>query len=308
MIKNSYLQTTLNNSINFSGISLHKGIVSNLKIIPAEVDTGIIFKRIDKNYNNIIRAKYNFVSDTMMCTKLSNEYGLSISTVEHLMAAFLGFGIDNALVEVDCSELPILDGSSSNYIQSFKKMGLKYLRGHRKVIQVLKKISINENDRHISIEPFDNLKINIEIQHDCELIKSQSYSFELLDEKFENYLMNARTYGFKEHASMLIKKGLALGASESNALIFDGNSVINHSGLRYQNEPVRHKVLDCLGDIFMAGYRINGMVNGYKSGHELNNKLMHALFSNNENWCFKKYQKPKIQNHDKTEEKIAAIA
>ena len=120
--------------------------------------------------------------------------------------------------------------------------------------------------------------------------------------------MNARTYGFKEHASMLIKKGLALGASESNALIFDGNSVVNHSGLRYQNEPVRHKVLDCLGDIFMAGYRINGMVNGYKSGHELNNKLMHALFSNNENWCFKTYQEPKIQNNDNTEEKIVAIA
>lgn len=308
MKKNSSLQTTLNNSINFSGISLHKGIVSNLKIKPAEEDTGIIFKRIDKNYNNIIRANYNFVSDTMMCTKLSNEYNVSISTVEHLMAAFIGFGIDNALVEVDCSELPILDGSSSNYIQAFKKMGLKYLKGQRKVIQVLKKISINENDRYISIEPYDNLKINIEIQHDCELINSQSYSFELLDETFENYLMNARTYGFKEHASMLIKKGLALGASESNALIFDGNSVINYGGLRYHNEPVRHKVLDCLGDIFMAGYRINGMVNGYKSGHELNNKLMHALFSNNENWCFKKYQKPKIQNHDNTEEKIAAIA
>ena len=308
MIKNNSLQTTLKNSISFSGISLHKGIISNLIIKPAKEDTGIIFKRIDKINNNIIKANYNSVSNTMMCTQLSNEYNLSISTVEHLMAAFIGFGIDNALVEVDCSELPILDGSSSNYIKAFKKIGLKYLESPRKVIHVLKKVTITENDRYISIEPYDNLKINIEIKHDCELINSQSYSFELLDGAFENYLMNARTYGFKEHASMLIKKGLALGASESNALIFDGNSVINHSGLRYQNEPVRHKVLDCLGDIFMAGYRINGMVNGYKSGHELNNKLMHALFSNNENWCFKKYQNPKIQNNDNTEEKIVAIA
>ncbi len=269
MIKKDLLQTTLNKSISFSGISLHKGIVSNLKIKPAEENTGIIFKRIDKNRNNIIKAKYNFVSNTMMCTKLTNEYNLSISTVEHLMAAFLGFGIDNALVEVDCSELPILDGSSSNYITAFKKTGIKYLNSHRKVIHVLKKVSINEYDRYISIEPHDNLEINIEIHHECELINSQSYSFELLDGTFEKYLMSARTYGFKENASMLIKKGLALGASESNALIFNRNSVINYDGLRYYNEPVRHKVLDCLGDIFMAGFRINWKVNGFRSGHEL---------------------------------------
>ena len=126
MIKDSSLQTTLKNSITFSGISLHKGIVSNLKIKPANEDSGIIFKRIDKINNNIIKANYSSVSNTMMCTKLS-EYNLSISTVEHLMAAFIGFGIDNAIIEVDCSELPILDGSSSNYIKAFKKIGLKYL-------------------------------------------------------------------------------------------------------------------------------------------------------------------------------------
>ncbi len=136
MIKDSSLQTTLNNSISFSGISLHKGIISNMKIQPADDDTGIIFKRIDKTNNNIIYAKYNFVSNTMLCTKLTNEYNVSISTVEHLMAAFIGFGIDNAIVEVDCSELPILDGSSSNYIKEFKKIGIKYLKRHRKVINV----------------------------------------------------------------------------------------------------------------------------------------------------------------------------
>ena len=120
--------------------------------------------------------------------------------------------------------------------------------------------------------------------------------------------MNARTYGFKEHASMLIKKGLALGASESNALIFDGDSVLNNEGLRYYNEPVRHKVLDCLGDIFMAGYRINGKVNAFKSGHELNNKLMRSLFSNRENWCMMPFQNPKIQKHNNSDDKIVAIA
>ena len=280
MIKNSSLQTTLKNSISFSGISLHKGIVSNLIIKPANEDTGIIFKRIDKINNNIIKANYNSVSNTMMCTQLSNEYNLSISTVEHLMAAFIGFGIDNALVEVDCSELPILDGSSSNYIKAFKKIGLKYLESPRKVIHVLKKVTITENDRYISIEPYDNLKINIEIKHDCELINSQSYSFELLDGAFENYLMNARTYGFKEHASMLIKKGLALGASESNALIFDGNSVINHSGLRYHNEPVRHKTLDLIGDLALLGVPIKGHVTAARAGHASNVEFVKKLKKN----------------------------
>ena len=308
MIVNNKFQTTLNNIVKFSGISLHKGIMSNLTIKPSEEDTGIVFKRIDKFENNLIQAKYNFVSNTIMCTKLSNEINLSVSTVEHLMAAFIGFGVDNALVEVDCSELPILDGSSSKYIQAFKKIGLKYLDSHKKIVNVLRKVSIIENDRFITIEPYDKLKINLEIQHDCKLINTQSFSFELLDGAFEKSLMNARTYGFKEHASMLIKKGLALGASESNALIFDGDSVLNNEGLRYYNEPVRHKVLDCLGDIFMAGYRINGKVNAFKSGHELNNRLMRSLFSNRENWCIMPFQNTKIQKHNNSDDKIVAIA
>ena len=150
MIVNNQFQTTLNSKVKFSGISLHKGIMSNLTIKPSEEDTGIVFKRIDKFENNLIQAKYNFVSNTIMCTKLSNEFNLSVSTVEHLMAAFIGFGVDNALVEVDCSELPILDGSSSKYIQAFKKIGLKYLDSHKKIVNVLRKVSIIENDRFIT--------------------------------------------------------------------------------------------------------------------------------------------------------------
>jgi len=302
-------QTTLNKQINFSGISLHKGVISNMTIKPSKVNTGIVFQRIDKNYKqNVINAHFLKVSDTLMCTKLTNEHSISISTVEHLMAAFIGFGVDNVIVEVDCPELPILDGSSSQFIKAFKKVGLKKLNGNRKVINVLKKVSVNEKDRSISIEPNDGLTIEMEINHDCKLIKSQRFLYKLEDSSFENQLMNARTYGFKEQASMLIKQGLALGASENNALVFDGDNVSNEEGLRYYNEPVRHKILDCMGDIFMAGFRINGKVIAYKSGHELNNKLMHTLFSDNKNWSISPYRSSEIFNFENPLEPMAAIA
>ena len=302
-------QTTLNKQINFSGISLHKGVISNMKIKPSKANTGIVFRRTDKNYKqNVINAHFLNVSDTLLCTKLTNEHTLSISTVEHLMAALIGFGVDNVIVEVDCPELPILDGSSSQYIRSFKKVGLKKLNENRKVINVLKKVSVFGKDRSISIEPNNGLTIEMEINHDCKLIKSQRFIYKLENSSFEDQLMNARTYGFKEHASMLIKQGLALGASENNALVFDGDTVSNEKGLRYYNEPVRHKILDCMGDIFMAGFRINGKVIAYKSGHELNNKLMRTLFSDNKNWNISSYKSSGIFAFENPLEPMAAIA
>ena len=302
-------QTTLNKQINFSGISLHKGVISNMKIKPSKANTGIVFRRTDKNYKqNVINAHFLNVSDTLLCTKLTNEHTLSISTVEHLMAALIGFGVDNVIVEVDCPELPILDGSSSQYIRSFKKVGLKKLNENRKVINVLKKVSVFGKDRSISIEPNNGLTIEMEINHDCKLIKSQRFLYKLENSSFEDQLMNARTYGFKEQASMLIKQGLALGASENNALVFDGDNVSNAEGLRYYNEPVRHKILDCIGDIYMAGFRINGKVIAYKSGHELNNKLMHTLFSDNKNWSISPYKSSETFNFENSLEPMTAIA
>ena len=305
---NSKYQTTLKKSIQFNGITLHKGIIANITIKPSDSDTGITFIRTDIKNNNVIEAKYSNVSNTMLCTKLSNSGNHSISTVEHLMAAFLGFGIDNAYIEVDGPEIPILDGSSAPFIDAFKKAGVKALRQKRKVINVLKKVSIIEKDRFITIEPNGFLSVEMEINHDCKLISSQNYLFNLNENSFEDHLMYARTYGFKEQASMLIKKGLALGASENNALVFDGDSILNHDGLRYYNEPVRHKILDCLGDFFMAGYRINGKVNAFKSGHELNNKLMRQLFSNKENWELATYNSENIIKRDSASENLAAIA
>ena len=305
---NSRFQTTLKKNIQFSGITLHKGIIVNITIKPSEADTGITFVRIDKKKNNIIKAKYSNVSNTLLCTKLSNTYNNSISTVEHLMAAFLGFGIDNACIEVDGPEIPILDGSSAPFIHSLKKVGFKTLPQERKVINVLKKVSVIEKHRSITLEPNNFLSIEMEINHNCKLINSQNYSFNLNSNAFEEELMYARTYGFKEQASMLIKKGLALGASETNALVFDGDSVLNQDGLRYYNEPVRHKILDCLGDFFIAGYRINGKVNAFKSGHELNNKLMRLLFSSKENWELTSYNTNQFVESDNSSENFAAIA
>jgi len=305
---NSRFQTTLKKNIQFSGITLHKGIIANITIKPSEADTGITFVRIDKKKNNIIKAKYSNVSNTILCTKLSNTYNNSISTVEHLMAAFLGFGIDNACIEVDGPEIPILDGSSAPFIHSFKKAGVRTLPQERKVINVLKKVSVIEKDRSITLEPNNFLSIEMEINHDCKLINSQNYLFNLNSDSFEEELMYARTYGFKEQASMLIKKGLALGASETNALVFDGDSVLNHDGLRYYNEPVRHKILDCLGDFFIAGYRINGKVSAFKSGHELNNKLIRLLFSSKDNWELTSYNSEKFVESDSSSKNLAAIA
>ena len=305
---NSRFQTTLKNNIQFSGITLHKGIIANITVKPSGADTGITFVRIDKNKNNIIKAEYSNVSNTLLCTKLSNTYNNSISTVEHLMAAFLGFGIDNACIEVDGPEIPILDGSSAPFIHSFKKVGVTTLSKERKVINVLKRISVIEKHRSITLEPNNFLSIEMEINHECKLINSQNYLFNLNSNSFEEELMYARTYGFKEQASMLIKKGLALGASETNALVFDGDSVLNQDGLRYYNEPVRHKILDCLGDFFIAGHRINGKVNAFKSGHELNNKLMRLLFSNKDNWELTSYNSDKFIESDNSSENLAAIA
>ena len=301
-------QTTLNNILTFSGITLHKGIISNLKIKPSQEDTGISFIRTDAKSQNIVKAHYLNVAETNLCTKLSNNKGISISTVEHLMAAFIGFGVDNAIVEVDGPELPILDGSSAPFVNAFKDVGIKKLNQKRKVINVLRKVSIIEKNRYIILEPNNFLSINMEINHNCKLINSQSFSFDLEGSSFEDHLKNARTYGFKEHASMLIKKGLALGASENNALVFNGDKVLNNDGLRYFNEPVRHKILDCLGDLFMAGYRINGKINAYKSGHELNNKLIHALFNENENWELKTLDSENVITNVNQSERIAALA
>ena len=310
-LKNSFnqiYQTTIAAKIEFSGVSLHSGTISKISINPCSENTGIVFCRVDKEqYKNNIIAHYTNVSNTQLCTKLTNANNISVSTVEHLMAAFIGFGIDNAYIEVTGSELPILDGSSAPFISAFKEVGSKQLPKKRKFINILKKIELNERHRSISIEPDNNFVLEMEISHDCQAIQNQKMNFTLEDNTFEEQIAYARTYGFKEHESMLIQKGLALGASENNALVFDGDKVLNKEGLRYYNEPVRHKILDCIGDLFMCGFRIKGKVKAYKTGHELNNKLMHAIFLNEENWEVipEDDSIPKNLNH---EDKIIAIA
>ena len=282
-----YFQTTIADEISFTGIGIHTGQLSKISIKPSSEDSGIIFCRIDKETGkNLIPALYTNVTSTQLCTKLTNSFNVSVRTVEHLMAAFIGFGIDNALVEINSSEVPILDGSSLPFIHAFKKIGVKKLLKKKKVINILKKLILKENDKYISIEPSNELEIEMEIFHNCKAIMKQNYHFILNNNSFLDEIAPARTYGFKEHASMLRQKGFALGASENNALVFNNNEVCNTEGLRFDNEPVRHKVLDCLGDIFMSGFIIKGKIKASKTGHELNNKLMHKIFNNNENWEF----------------------
>ena len=300
-------QTTLLNNVNFSGIALHNGLTSNLKIIPAPANTGITFIRTDlDNQSNLIHANFNNVSEAKLCTKLTNDFNVSVSTVEHLMAAFMGYGIDNARVEIDGPETPILDGSSVSYINAFKRCGVKILPEKRKFINILKKVIVNQDDKFISIEPSEGLEINMEIDHDCESIKNQKFKFYLEGSSFENQIASARTYGFKEQATIMRKQGLALGASVNNALVFHNNKIISKEGLRYSDEPVRHKILDCIGDIFISGFRIKGKIYAYKTGHELNNKLMHAIFNNPQNW--NKSEVSEFTEKRMENEPIAALA
>ena len=277
-------QRTINNPIRLSGVGLHNGIKAELVIKPADENFGIKFCRVDIDKDDLIPANFSNVIEPILCTKIANKNGISVSTVEHLMAAFYGEGIDNALVEVNASEIPILDGSASDFVEAIRSAGIKEQKIQRQFIQVEKKVEIKEDEKFISIEPSDrDLIIDFEIVYKNPLIRTRRKEFKLSQDKLTE-IYNSRTFCLYEDIDFIKSKGLAKGGSLENAIVVKDNEILNEDGLRNRHEFVYHKILDCIGDLMLSGNRILGHVITSQGGHALTNKLLIKFFSDKSNW------------------------
>tara|TARA_Y100000590_G_scaffold342211_1_gene390683 strand:- start:3116 stop:4027 length:912 start_codon:yes stop_codon:yes gene_type:complete len=280
-------QKTIKEPIEFEGIGLHNGVKVNLCLKPAEINTGIIFKRTDLDSSkNIIEANYKNVSSPILCTKIKNEHGVTVSTIEHLMAAFYGEGIDNVLVEIDAPEVPIMDGSSFDFVTAIRSYGTEEQNSPKKFIKVIKKVEIKDGSKYISIEPLEkDLIIDFEIVYKNPLIRTRRKEFKLSNGDLTS-IYNSKTFCLYEDIDHIKNQGLAKGGSLENAIVVKENRILNEDGLRYRDEFVNHKILDCLGDLMLSGYRVYGHIKTSQGGHQLTNVLLREFFSNKSNWEF----------------------
>ena len=273
-------QKTLLNRLNFKGIGLHSGKKSNLLVKPAKEDVGIIFKRVDLEKDNIVVANYKNVTSAKLCTTLENEFGVRVSTVEHLLAALYLAGIDNAIVEIDSEEVPIMDGSAKEFLEALKKTKVKTLPKKRKYLKIIDKVELKDGEKKISIEPIDNsLEVNFQLNYKNKIIGKQKNVVNFETDDLDD-VSSSRTFCLFEDIEKIKKAGLARGGSLDNAVVVDGNNVMNSDGLRNEKEFVNHKILDLAGDFLLSGYRIIGKVVCYQGGHELTNKFLRKLFNN----------------------------
>ena len=277
-------QKTIKHPIKFNGIGLHSGESANCYIKPAEPNSGIIFKRVDLNDNNFIYPNYANVSNTSLNTTIANEFGVRVSTIEHLMGALFGLGIDNALIEIDNEEVPILDGSAKDFIQEIIKSGLKTSNAPIKIIKINKKVLFNEGKRFISIEPSKlSLDIDFELKYQNPIIGNQKNKINIYEDDLTD-IFNSRTFCLFEDIENIKKNGLAKGGSLDNAVVVKDKEILNKDGLRNKKEFVNHKILDCIGDLYTSGYRIIGSVNCSQGGHYLTNQLLKKVFENKDNF------------------------
>ncbi len=281
----SYLtQKTVKNNIIFSGIALHSGLNVNVCIKPAEPDFGIVFKRVDLKLNNIIYPNFNNVTNTSLNTTVENEFGAKVSTIEHLMGALFGLGIDNALIEIDNEEVPILDGSAKIFIEKIIASGLEISKSPIKVIKINKEVSYSDGERFISIKPSTiSLDIDFELKYENEVIGSQRNIVKVYEDDLKD-IYNSRTYCLFEDIEMIKKNGLAKGGSLENAIVVKDKEILNPEGLRNNKEFVNHKILDCIGDLYTTGYRLVASIKCSQGGHYLTNKLLRKIFENNKNF------------------------
>ena len=302
----NFNQNTLKEKIELKGIGLHNGVEVNLTVKPSKPNTGIVFKRIDiNNDNNVIHATFKNVVEPILCTKLRNENGVHVSTVEHLMAAFYGEGIDNALVEVDAPEIPIMDGSAVDFVDAIRSAGIEEQDIPRKFIKVLKKIEVKDGQKFISIEPLNqDLIIDFEIIFNNPLIRTRRKEFKFShDDLTEIY--NSRTFCLYEEIDNIKRMGLAKGGSLENAIVVQGSKILNEDGLRNRHEFVYHKILDCLGDIMLSGNRIFGHIKTSQGGHALTNKLLMKFFSDEANWKLENFENIEKQNENSLKKPVA---
>ena len=277
-------QKTLKKKINLSGIGLHSGKKVNIKLVPQKPNIGIYFKRTDLTSNNIISPSVFNVSSASYCTKISNEYGVSVSTIEHLMAALYGKGIDNLLIEIDAEEVPILDGSSKNFIEAIDSADFEISDQPIKIITIDKEIVYKEGEKSISFKPSKiSLEIDFEINFKNEVINTQKNNINIyMDDLSDMY--NSRTFCLYEDIDKLKNLNLAKGGSLDNAIVVKQNKILNKEKLRNKKEFVNHKILDCLGDLYLSGFKMVGKVTSCQGGHNITNKGLRKLLSENENF------------------------
>ena len=278
-----HLQRTLKKEINCFSVGLHTGRKINMKIKPAPVDTGIIFVRKDLPDAEPIHANYNNVCDTMLATSLGTN-GVTVSTVEHLLSAFSGMGVDNAIIELDSFEVPIMDGSALPFVNMLKEVGTHVQEKNKRLLIIKKPVSVTEGDASAVLLPAEEFKITYEIDFKHPFIGKQSYSMTFSDEKYEKEICAAQTFGFLKDLEFLQAKGLALGGSLKNVIVLDDKKIINKEGLRIPDVFVKHKILDAIGDLFLLGMPIIGHFIAYKSGHRLNNLLLKELMRKKDCW------------------------
>ena len=277
-------QKTINRDITFNGVGLHSGVNVTMTVKPAKPNSGILFKRIDLKENNIIVPNIFNVSSAVFCTTISNESGVSISTVEHLMGALYGLGVDNVLVEIDNQEVPILDGSAKLFIEEIFKTGIKNSEAPIKIIKIEKRIEFNDGKKTISIEPSKvSLDIDFELKYENSLIGTQRNFVNVFESDLTD-IYNSRTFCLFEDIKKLKEMGLAQGGSLNNAIVVKGNKILNEEGLRNKKEFVNHKILDCMGDLYLAGYKIIGKIICSQGGHKLTNQLLRKVFQQDENF------------------------
>ena len=273
-------QKTFTDNLKFEGIGLHSGKKSKLLIKPAKEDEGIVFERSDLNKNNLVKANYKNVTSAKLCTTLENDFGVKISTVEHLLAALYLSDIDNAIIEIDSDEVPIMDGSAKDFLEEFKKAKIKILSKKRKYLKVVDKIELVDGEKKISIEPSDkSLEVDFQLDYENKIIGKQKNIIDFGTDDL-NDVSSSRTFCLFEDIEEIKKAGLAKGGSLDNAIVVDDNIILNSGGLRNDKEFVNHKILDLAGDFLLSGYRIIGKVVCYQGGHELTNKFLRKLFDN----------------------------
>ena len=281
----SYLtQKTVKSNISFNGVALHSGLDVNICIKPAEPNFGIVFKRVDLKIDNLVYPNFMNVTNTSLNTTVENDFGVKVSTIEHLMGALFGLGIDNALIEIDNEEVPILDGSAKEFIEKIIVAGVDESETPIKIIKINKEIKYSEGERMISIKPSAlSLEIDFQLKYKNQIIGNQGNIVKVYEDDLTD-IYNSRTYSLFEDIEFIKKNGLAKGGSLKNAIVVKDNEILNPEGLRNDKEFVNHKILDCIGDLYTSGYRIIGGVKCSQGGHYLTNQLLRKVFQNKENF------------------------
>lgn len=285
-------QRTLRHDVRCEGISLHGGEKVKLRLRPGAPDTGIVFRRTDVDRAIAdIPARFDRVVETRLCTTIANEHDVSVATIEHLMAALAACEIDNAIMELDGCEVPVMDGSAAPFVALIERAGTVEQGFPRRAIRILRPVTVRDGAKYLSVEPSDNPAISLEIEFDAAQIGRQSVTVPLTGEAIRSGVADARTFGFLHEVEAMRELGLARGGSLANAVVISGDGILNEEGLRHKDEFVRHKVLDCVGDLYLAGAPVIGAVSGSRTGHALNNRLLRALFEDDSAWCWTTIEK-----------------